>query len=267
MDDQNNIYGFISRYHVLNSKSKRLILVDHNEYSQSVEGVEKAEIVEVIDHHRIGDINTIKPIFFRNEIIGSTASIITKMYRENQVEIPKQIASLLLAALVSDTLNLKSPTTTPQDHEIIKFLGERAQLDHNEFAKDMYGSTSNLSKRSTSEILNQDIKSFKLSGKKVMVSQIVVYRFTELDAIHEHFEEEMERYVQAHALDLLVVVFTSIEQNGSIVVSSGKYKAAAEMAFQSSNGEQSGFMQDVVSRKNQIIPRLSAAIASIVANQ
>lgn len=267
VDDQNNIYGFISRYHVLNSKSKRLILVDHNEYSQSVEGVEKAEIVEVIDHHRIGDINTIKPIFFRNEIIGSTASIITKMYRENQVEIPKQIASLLLAALVSDTLNLKSPTTTPQDHEIIKFLGERAQLDHNEFAKDMYGSTSNLSKRSTSEILNQDIKSFKLSGKNVMVSQIVVYRFTELDAIHEHFEVEMERYVQAHALDLLVVVFTSIEQNGSIVVSSGKYKAAAEMAFQSSNGEQSGFMQDVVSRKNQIIPRLSAAIASIVANQ
>lgn len=267
VDDHNQIYGFISRYHVLNSKSKRLVLVDHNEYSQSVEGVEKAEIVEVVDHHKIGDINTIKPIYFRNEIIGSTASIITKMYRENNVEIPKDIASLLLAALVSDTLNLKSPTTTSQDHEIIKYLGALADLDHNEFAKDMYGSTSNLNKKTTDEILNQDIKAFKLSGKNVMVSQIVVYRFTELGSIHEKFELEMERYVQSHNLDLLVVVFTSIEQNGSIVVSSGKLKAAAEQAFQSSNGEQRGFMQDVVSRKNQIIPKLSAAIATIVSNQ
>lgn len=263
VDDQNQIYGFISRYHVLNSKSKRLVLVDHNEYSQSVEGIERAEIAEVIDHHKIGDINTIKPIFFRNEIIGSTASIITKMYRENHVPIPKDIASLLLAALVSDTLNLKSPTTTPQDYEIIKYLGEISGIDHNDFAKDMYGSTSNLNKKTTAEILNQDIKAFKLSGKNVMVSQIVVYRFTELDSIHEKFETEMERYVESHNLDLLVVVFTSIEQNGSIVVSSGKLKAAAELAFQSSDGSQQGFMQDVVSRKNQIIPKLSAAIAVV----
>lgn len=266
MNDDNSIYGFISRYHILNSTSKQLILVDHNEYSQSVEGIESADIVEVIDHHRIGDINTMKPIYFRNEIIGSTASIITKMYRENGVDMPKNIASILLSALISDTLNLKSPTTTPQDFEIADYLSKVSGHDRNILAQEIYQITSSLRNKSADQIINQDIKTFKLSGKTVMVSQVVVYQFTELNEIQDSFEKSMETYVENHSIDLLVVVFTSIESNGSIVVSSGKLKAAVESAFHSDEESYGGFLQDIVSRKNQIIPKLSASIARIVGN-
>ncbi|QIK70474.1 putative manganese-dependent inorganic diphosphatase [Erysipelothrix sp. HDW6C] len=264
LDDNNHIYGFISRYHILNSQSKRLILVDHNEYSQSVEGVEDAEILEVIDHHRIGDINTIKPIYFRNEIIGSTASIITKMYHENGVNIPKNIASILLSALISDTLNLKSPTATQQDFRLALQLEAISGLDRYQFAQEMYEVTSTLKNKPYEDIINQDIKTFYISGKEVMVSQVVIYHFTELDTIHETFEEALEAYVLKHKLDLLVVVFTSIEDNGSIVVSAGNLKNAVLDAFPNEDGQERTFLQDIVSRKNQIIPRLSSAIAKVV---
>ncbi len=266
VNDDNTIYGFISRFHILNSHSKRLILVDHNEYSQSVEGVEDADILEVIDHHRIGDLNTIKPIYFRNEIIGSTASIITKMFTENGVNIPKNLASILLAALISDTLNLKSPTTTPQDFKIALQLEAISGLSRYQFAQEMYEVTSSLRNKTYEEIINQDIKTFHISGQVVMVSQIVIYHFTELDAIQDTFESSMEDYVLKHRLDLLVVVFTSVEDNGSIVVSAGALKNAVLEAFPNEEGSDRNFLQDVVSRKNQIIPRLSAAIAKVVAS-
>ncbi|WP_323616011.1 putative manganese-dependent inorganic diphosphatase [Erysipelothrix rhusiopathiae] len=261
LDDQNKIYGFVSRYHILNSSSKKMILVDHNEASQSVDGIQQAEILEIIDHHRIGDLRTVKPIYFRNEIIGSTASIITKMYLEHGVEIPKDIASLLLAALVSDTLNLKSPTTTPKDFEIANILQDRSGLDRNEFARDMYEVTSGLKNKPYEDIINQDIKKFYISQKEVMVSQLVIYHFDELDDILDSFEEVMEQFVAQHHLDLLVVVFTSVEDNGSIIVASGSLKEAVLDAFPNKDGEARTFLQDVVSRKNQIIPRLSAAIS------
>ncbi len=261
VDDQDRLFGFVSRYHILNSSSKKIILVDHNEASQSVEGIEQADVLEIIDHHRIGDLSTNKPIYFRNEIIGSTASIITKMYQEHELEIPKEIASLLLAALVSDTLNLKSPTTTDADHKIAKYLEEASGLDRFEFAQEMYEATSNFKNKSYQEIINQDIKTFYISGQEVMVSQVVVYHFEELETIIDEFELEMESFVERYRLDLLVVVFTSVVDNGSIVLAAGKLKEAAKDAFP---GEERSFMENVVSRKNQIIPRLSAAIADYV---
>lgn len=260
VDNGNHVIGFVSRYHILNSPSKKLILVDHNEASQSVEGIEQAEVLEIIDHHRIGDLNTHKPIYFRNEIIGSTASIITKMYREHEIEIPPKIASILLAALVSDTLNLKSPTTTTQDYEIIAYLEEISGLNRFEFAQDMFESTSNLKNKSYREIINQDIKRFNISKQEVMVSQVLVYHFAELEHIVDDFEEEMEAFVEAYRLDLLVVIFTSIEDNGSMILSAGKLEHAVQEAF--GNGD--NFLENVVSRKNQIIPKLSSVISKYV---
>lgn len=260
VDNDNHVIGFVSRYHILNSPSKKLILVDHNEASQSVEGIEQAEVLEIIDHHRIGDLNTHKPIYFRNEIIGSTASIITKMYREHEIEIPQKIASILLAALVSDTLNLKSPTTTAQDYEIIAYLEEISGLNRFEFAQDMFESTSNLKNKSYREIINQDIKRFNISKQEVMVSQVLVYHFAELEHIVDDFEEEMEAFVEAYRLDLLVVIFTSIEDNGSMILSAGKLEHAVQEAF--GNGD--NFLENVVSRKNQIIPKLSSVISKYV---
>ena len=259
-DDKNRIYGFISRYHILNSNSKQLILVDHNEYSQSVEGIEDADVFEVIDHHRIGGVTTVKPINFRNEIIGSTASIITKIYQENNIEIPKDIASILLAAIISDTLNLKSPTTTQQDVRLVAQLEEISGLDRFKFAHEMYEVTSSFKSKSYEEIINQDVKKFYISEKEVMVSQVVLYRFDELYDIIENFEDVMEVFVADQRLDLLTVVFTSIEDNGSIVLSAGALKDAVSLDFPQENGDKFTFLKDVVSRKNQILPRLSNAI-------
>lgn len=264
-DDNNQIYGFISRYHILNSSSKKLILVDHNEYSQSVEGVEKADVLEVIDHHRIGDLSSVKPIYFRNEVIGSTSSIIVKLYQEHNVAIPKGIASLLQAALISDTLNLKSPTTTHQDVKIMEILESISGLDPHDYAKEIYEVTSSFKNKTYEEIINQDIKTFYISNKTVMVSQVVIYQFDELDSIFANFKMSVEKYVKTHRLDLLVVVFTSIEDNGSIIVSAGAMQQAVYEAFPKAEGEFGTFLPDVVSRKNQIIPRLAAAIESFTA--
>ena len=236
-DDKNRIYGFISRYHILNYNSKQLILVDHNEYAQSVEGIEDADVFEVIDHHRIGGVTTVKPINFRNEIIGSTASIITKIYQENNIEIPKDIASILLAAIISDTLNLKSPTTTQQDVRLVAQLEEISGLDRFKFAHEMYEVTSSFKSKSYEEIINQDVKKFYISEKEVMVSQVVLYRFDELYDIIENFEDVMEVFVADQRLDLLTVVFTSIEDNGSIVLSAGALKDAVSLDFPQENGD------------------------------
>lgn len=260
-DDRGYLFAFVSRYHILNGNSKRLILVDHNEASQSVEGIEKAEVLEIIDHHKIGDLSTNKPIYFRNEIIGSTASIITKIYEENNVVIPKDIASLLLSALISDTLNLKSPTTTKEDLRIAKKLQEISELNRFIFAQEMYEATSNFKNKSYQEIINQDIKTFFLSNQEVMVSQVVVYHFEELETILGEFELEMNNFVERYRLDLLVVVFTSVVDNGSIILAAGKLEDAVMEAFP---GETRNFLENVVSRKNQIIPRLSTAIAEYV---
>lgn len=265
-DDKNRIYGFISRYHILNSNSKQLVLVDHNEYSQSVEGIEDADVSEVIDHHRIGGVTTVKPINFRNEIIGSTASIITKMYQEHDVEIPKPMASLLLAAIISDTLNLKSPTTTDQDVRLVSMLESLSGLDRFKFAHEMYEVTSSFKSKSYEEIINQDVKKFYISDKEIMVSQVVVYRFDELYDIIENFEVVMESFVLDQRLDLLTVVFTSIEDNGSIILSAGNLKDAVTLAFPSQNGDKFTFLKDVVSRKNQILPALSNAIERFIKN-
>lgn len=261
VDDQNRVYGFISRYHVLHRQNKRIILVDHNEYSQSVEGVEEADVLEVIDHHRIGDLSTTKPILFRNEIIGSTASIITKIYREHNIDIPQNIAALLLAAMISDTLDFKSPTTTQQDIELSKYLADIADLDPEQFAKDIFEVTSSLKKKSVNEIITQDIKKFTISNQHVMVSQVVVYEFSEVRKIVDDFHKDMDKFVEANHLDLLVVVFTSVSDNGSIILGAGKLKDAVKEAFPNKEGEKFSFFSDVVSRKNQIIPRLSVAIA------
>ena len=264
VDDQNRIYGFVSRYHVLNRRNKRLILVDHNEYSQSVEGIEEADVIEVIDHHRIGDLSTTRPIHFRNEIIGSTASIITKIYREQAVEIPKDIAALLLSAMISDTLNFRSPTTTQQDRDLGKYLSDYTGLDTEKLAKDIFEVTSSLKKKSYEDIITQDTKKFTISGQRVMVSQVVVYEFSEVRKIVDDFNVDMDKFVKVNLLDLLVVVFTSVSDNGSIILGAGKLKEAVKEAFPNKEGERFSMFEDVVSRKNQIIPRLSVAIQQIL---
>lgn len=260
VDDENRFVGYVSRFHVLNQHNKKVILVDHNEFSQSVKSIEKADLLEIVDHHRISDIVTSRPIAFRNEIIGSTAAIIASIYFENQMEIPKRLAGLLLGAIISDTLKFKSPTTTEKDRGIAKVLAELADLDIDAFAKEMFKLTSNISNRAVKDLIRQDIKKFEIDGKKVMIAQVIAYQVEDAKEIETELEKEMKSYVKGKGLDLLVMAFTSILENGSVFYAAGKLDYVVAEAFPNKEGEEHSFQADILSRKNQFVPLLSRAI-------
>lgn len=264
VDDDNRLCGYVSRYHILNQHNKQVILVDHNEYSQSVKSIEKADLLEVIDHHRVSDIATHRPIFFRNEIIGSTAAIITSIYMENQMSIPKPLASLLLGAILSDTLKFKSPTTTEKDMGMAKALAEIAELDIEQFAKEMFKVSSNITGKTANELLNQDVKQFDIDGKKVAIAQVIAYQVSEAREIEAELQTTMKEFAASKGLDLIVCVFTSILENGSVFYAAGELEKAVVEAFPDKAGETHSFQEDILSRKNQIVPILSRAIINSI---
>ena len=260
IDHRNHVVGYVSRYHILNYKNKKMILVDHNEYAQSVKGIETAELLEVIDHHRVCDIFTSRPISFRNEIIGSTTSIVASIYMENQMDISKEMAGLMLGAILSDTLKFRSPTTTAKDIGIAKTLADKAGLDIDTFAAEMFAVSSNISKKSVRELITQDIKSFEIDDNKLMIAQVIVSSVSEVRSIAQEVQKELDQFTKERDLDLCVVAFTSILQNGSIFYASGEKKDAIFEAFPNSDNETHSFHEDVLSRKNQIVPTLSKAL-------
>lgn len=259
IDNNNYLRGYLSRYHILDYRNKQVILVDHNEYAQSVKGVEKADLLEIIDHHRICDIATSRPISFRNEIIGSTASIITSIYMENQMDIPKNVAGLLLGAILSDTLKFRSPTTTPKDIGLAKTLAHIADLDIDAFASEMFRVSSNISQKSIQELITQDVKTFQIDSHKVMIAQIIISAVDEVHSIEDELQQEMNSFAIDKELDLFVAAFTSILENGSIFYASGPLSEIVTEAFPNHHGAHS-FQEDILSRKNQIVPLLSRAI-------
>ena len=259
IDNNNYLRGYLSRYHILDYRNKQVILVDHNEYAQSVKGVEKADLLEIIDHHRICDIATSRPISFRNEIIGSTASIITSIYMENQMDIPKNVAGLLLGAILSDTLKFRSPTTTPKDIGLAKTLAHIADLDIDAFASEMFRVSSNISQKSVQELITQDVKTFQIDSHKVMIAQIIISAVDEVHSIEDELQQEMNSFAIDKELDLFVAAFTSILENGSIFYASGPLSEIVTEAFPNHHGAHS-FQEDILSRKNQIVPLLSRGV-------
>lgn len=260
VDNENHLFGYVSRYHILNSHNKKVILVDHNEYSQSVKGIEEAELLEVIDHHRIGDIFTSRPISFRNEIIGSTATIIATMFMENQMTISKELAGLLLGAILSDTLKFRSPTTTGKDQGVARALAKTAELDIDVFAKELFTVSSNIRGKTMRELISRDIKKFDIDEHPVMIAQVIAFELDEVHDIVEELQQEMESIVKEKKLDLLVVAFTSILENGSMFFGAGKYAEVVTEAFPNIKGETFSFQEDILSRKNQIVPMITRAL-------
>lgn len=260
VDNENHLFGYVSRYHILNSHNKKVILVDHNEYSQSVKGIEEAELLEVIDHHRIGDIFTSRPISFRNEIIGSTATIIATMFMENQMTISKELAGLLLGAILSDTLKFRSPTTTGKDQGVARALAKTAELDIDVFAKELFTVSSNIRGKTMRELISRDIKKFDIDEHPVMIAQVIAFELDEVHDIVEELQQEMESIVKEKKLDLLVVAFTSILENGSMFFGAGKYAEVVTEAFPNTKGEAFSFQEDILSRKNQIVPMITRAL-------
>lgn len=263
LNNQGVVVGSIARYHLLNYAKKKFILVDHNETSQSIDNLNEAEVLEIVDHHRIGDVETSSPAQFRNEIIGSTCSIIAKMYKEQGVLPSKTMASLLCCAIISDTMNFNSPTATRQDKEIAKELALIAEMDLDEMANEMFGAVATIKGRTTSEILYNDFKEYNINGKRIAIGQINIADKEELRAIRDEMIRYMETINEINKFDILMMCFTSVDGRGSNLLFVGKLASFVDEAFKEDIMDDLYFVDGVVSRKKQIIPMLSKIIAEV----
>ncbi len=259
-DRKGNYAGMISRRNIINASKKRIILVDHNEKAQAVDGIENAKILEIIDHHRIGSIETMNPVYFRNQPLGCTATIIYQMFHENNVEIPKNIAGLLLSAILSDTLMFRSPTCTEVDKNAAADLSSIAEVDIETFATDMFTAGSNLKGKSPEEIFYQDYKKFDLGGKEIGVGQINSLDKSEQAVIKDKLMTYLDKAYKDHKLDMIFFMLTNIMDESTEVIycGSGADKILEE-AFNVKVENDSAILKGVVSRKKQFIPRITSA--------
>ncbi|MBQ9305235.1 putative manganese-dependent inorganic diphosphatase [Butyrivibrio sp.] len=263
LDKDDHYIGMISRRNFLGAKKKQLILVDHNEKNQAVNGADSAEILEIIDHHRLRTIETAGPVFFRNQPLGSTCTIIYLMYKEYGVEINKTIAGLLLAAILSDTLMFRSPTCTNIDKKAGEELSKIAGVDYEEFAKEMFHAGSNLSGKTATEILHQDFKKFTVDDLTIGIGQINSMSAEELIDIKEKIQPELSKVADDDGLDMLFFMLTDIISESSEVVFAGaKAQHTLNAAFGVSIDGDSARLPGVVSRKKQLLPNIVEAIQS-----
>ena len=261
--DENDAYiGTISRRNLIGCKGKKVILVDHNERSQAVDHVEEAEILEVIDHHRLGSLETIEPILFRNEPVGCTATIIYRMYQEKGVEITRQIAGLLCSAILSDTLIFHSPTCTERDRKAaVELAGIAGITDIVAYAKDMFRAGGNLGQKTPQEILFQDFKRFNFGKTTFGVGQISLLDEEELAEIRSEMVEFLQVHFKELKLEQVYFLLTNIQEQSSEVLFCGHgARETLEKAFETETGEESGILPGVVSRKKQFIPAMMTAL-------
>lgn len=255
VDKKGNFYGFISSRRLMDASKKQVILVDHNEKTQAVDGVEEAEILEIIDHHRLGGLETVGPVFFRNQPVGCTATIIYNMYKENQVEIDKLTASLLCSAIISDTLLFRSPTCTWIDQMVAKDLALIADINMEELAQNMFRAGSDLKGKTAEEICFQDFKQFTVGNVKFGVGQINSMDEEELHEIKGRLQPYLETARQMHGLDMIFFMLTNIVKESTDLICAGK--GALEQvreAYELPNDVEDIWLQGVVSRKKQFIP-------------
>ncbi|SFU47462.1 putative manganese-dependent inorganic diphosphatase [Butyrivibrio sp. INlla21] len=261
LDKSNHYIGMISRRNFLGAKKKQLILVDHNEKNQAVNGADSAEILEIVDHHRLRTIETAGPVFFRNQPLGSTCSIIYLMYKENGVEIDKTTAGLLLAAILSDTLMFRSPTCTLIDKNAGEELAKIAGVDFEEFAKEMFHAGSNLSGKSAGEILHQDFKKFTVDDLTIGIGQINSMSAEELVEIKKKLEPELANVAKEDGLDMLFFMLTNIiEESSEIIFEGAKAQHTLNNAFGINVTGDTAKLPGVVSRKKQLLPAIVETI-------
>ena len=261
LDEEGKYCGMVSRRNVIALRKRRIILVDHNEATQAVEGFDQAEILEIIDHHRIGSLETSGPVYFRNQPVGCTATIITQMYDENGVDIPPQIAGLLLAAILSDTLAFRSPTCTPVDENTAKRLAKIAGVGIEEFSTEMFEAGEKLDGKTPEEVFLQDFKVFMCGDIRFGVAQGSYMTRKNLQAAQALLQPYLEEARNKQNVEDLYMLLTDVPKEESVVICTGRY--AAEVL---SNGFESRPAADgswtlpgVVSRKKQFIPAMMSA--------
>ena len=261
LDEDGKYCGMVSRRNIINLQKRRIILVDHNEATQAVEGFDQAEILEIIDHHRIGSLETSGPVYFRNQPVGCTATIITQMYDENGMEIPPQIAGLLLAAILSDTLVFRSPTCTPLDEALAKRLAKIAGVDIDEFASEMFEAGEKLDGKTAEEVFLQDFKVFMCGDIRFGVAQGSYMTRKNLLAAENLLRPYLEEARNKQNVEDIYMLLTDVPKEESVVISDGRY--ASEVlsdGFETQPAEDGSFtLPGVVSRKKQFIPALMTA--------
>lgn len=261
LDEEGHYAGMISRRNLLSMQKKRVIMVDHNEKSQAVEGIDGAEILEIIDHHRLGSLETISPVFFRNQPLGCTSTIICQMYQEKGVAVEPKTAGLLLAAILSDTLMFRSPTCTPIDRSAAEALAQIAQVDIETLAHDMFEAGSDFKTKTTEELFYQDFKTFHTEEMDFGVAQLNAMSDVELHQVKEKLLPYLEQAKGAQKLDAVFVMLTDILDETSEILFAGE--SAGELlvrCFGEADGQGEFHLQGVVSRKKQLIPALMAGL-------
>jgi manganese-dependent inorganic pyrophosphatase len=240
------------------SAGDQVFLVDHNELSQAIAGIEEAEIVGVVDHHRIGGISTGNPIYFRNEPVGCTSTIVTKLYKENNVEINDSMAGLLLSAILSDTVIFKSPTCTKEDKVIVKELAKQLGVDIEEYGKELFQAGSVVNTLSPKELVQNDYKEYEFAGDKIAVGQIEIMSLDEVNADKkEEILAAINELVEAEGYKALLLMITDIMAEGTLLTYNVEARDIVAGAFDVDAGENEVYLDGVLSRKKQIIPVLS----------
>ena len=257
LDSKGRCYGTLSRRNLINAKKKQIILVDHNEKTQAVDNVTEAEILEIIDHHRLGALETLQPIFFRNQPVGCTATIIFQMYQERKIEISKGIAGILCAAILSDTLMFRSPTCTKYDQDAALQLAVIAELDIESFANEMFTVGSDLRDKSAEEIFYQDFKKFKSGNVSFGVAQINSVNAGVLEELGEKVKPIMANAVSKTGVSMVFFMLTNIMSETTQLLCFGEGSARLiEDAFHARVNQGTCTLPGIISRKKQFIPAM-----------
>ncbi len=257
LDDLDNLIGTVSRYHLLKYNKKHFILIDHSAKNQSVHNIDRAYIEEIIDHHHIGDIQTTHPIYYRNQKCGCTSTIVAQLYKEHGIKPSKEIASLMLSAIISDTLHFKSATTTPVDVNIAEELSVISELDIDIYAQEMLNASVSLLDSTPKQILSRDLKKYEINNLNIAIGQTNYHNIDDLHKVLPDIKDFLEKEQESRDLDLLVMMFTQVTAEGSFLLYYGKYANLMGQLVESNIDENTGYDKNLISRKQQLIPKLS----------
>lgn len=261
LDNKNKVIGNISRYHLISNLKKKIILVDHNERNQSIDDIDSAEIVQIVDHHRVANISTSSPIYFRNEPVGSTATIVSKMFFENGIKPSREVAGLLCAAIISDTLLFRSPTSTETDKYVLNKMKKIAAIDVDDFAMKMFRAGTSLEGRKPDELLKSDVKNFSVEGVNVRVCQIFTMDLDSTASVESELKEAMENFVTTSDAECFILMITDIFKEVSEVILAGSFKESIARKFDKELVGDKFLSEGLLSRKKQLLPKISSAIS------
>lgn len=256
VDKENNCYGLIRITDIDDKQKKKIILVDHNEVDQTVDGIEEAEILEIIDHHKIGNFSSVMPISFRNMPVGSTNTIIYRMFEENNIAIPKHIAGCMVSGILSDTLLFKSPTTTELDRFVAEELANIAGVDAESYGFEMLKAGASLEGKTLEEIVYTDFKNFNVDSKKIAVCQIFIIDYDAIKKQEADYIQLLNTIAKNNEYALVCFLVTDIINNGSYIYFNEEAENILKNCFDQKDFRQGIYMEDIVSRKKQVIPAI-----------